>query len=348
MNNAKEITADSSPNEVVAFLNDGLKSGASFYTMRDVLTDIQDGELPLPGFNAEATLMANIVNNWLDGSGDVYIVCDKQDSHIVYTLSEVRDASGPSLVWWWKKVTPSAYARLMVFVQKGRELQFLLHEARDNHFMLTEAIQKIWEAARSLPIEHSLRFCKKILGERLRVWDTVVGTKSGSWENVHESRSPSWERWIANGGKIEFVTNYNVAVVQVAPEQNEGLIKCWQNLIKDENDPAKVLDVLLDVDASGVMSSPSRFPYRDLYSKVKGYREDLSNIQYARTDPNLSDYGWLNIVDVFVTVDENSKPFVYMLSNNPADYGWTLWDNIAFISPYLHKAGWRIDDKPRQ
>ena len=154
MSDTKEITADSSPNEVVAFLNDGLKSGASFYTMRDVLTDIQDGELPLPGFNAEATLMANIVNNWLDGSGDVYIVCDKQDSHIVYTLSEVRDVSGPSLVWWWKKVTPSDYARLMVFVQKGRELQFLLHEARDNHFMLTEAIQKIWEAARSLPIEH--------------------------------------------------------------------------------------------------------------------------------------------------------------------------------------------------
>ena len=144
------------------------------------------------------------------------------------------------------------------------------------------------------------------------------------------------------------MTNYAVTVVQVAPEQNEGLIKYWQNLIKDESDPTKVLDVLQDVDYSGVMSSPSRFPYRDLYSKVKGYREDLSNIQYARTDSNLSDYGWLNIVDIFVTVDENSKPFVYMLSNNPADYGWTLWDNIAFISPYLHKAGWRIDDKPQQ
>lgn len=349
MNDAKEITDDSTPNEVVAYLNNNLQSGESPSTTHDVLTDIQDGELTLPRFNTSATMIANIVNNWLDGSGVTHIVCDGLTKNlIVYTLSEVQEVSGSSLVWWWKEIDSTAYIRLMSPIRKGYELQFLLHEARDNHFMLTETVQKVWDAARSLPIEHSLRFCKKILGERLRVWDTALGTKPGSWENVHESRSPSWERWIANGGKIEFVTDYDVTVVQVAPEQNEGLIKYWQNLIENENDPTKVLDVLQDVDYSGVMSSPSRFPYRDLYSKVKGYREDLSNIQYARTDPNLSDYGWTNIVDIFVTVDENSKPFVYMLSNNPANYGWTLWDNIAFISPYLHKAGWKIDGQPQQ
>lgn len=349
MNDAKEITDDSTPNEVVAYLNNRLQSGEQPSTMHDVLTDVRDGDLPLPRFNTSATMMANIVNNWFDGSGVMHIVCDGLNRNlIVYTLSRVQEVSGSSLVWWWKEIASNTYDRLMSPVREGRELQFLLHEARDNQFMLTETVQKVWSIARSLPEEHSLRFCKKILGERLRVWDTALGTKSGSWENVHESSSPSWERWIKNGGEIEFVTNYDVTVVQVAPGRNEGLIKYWQNLIKDESDPTKVLDVLQDVDYSGVMSSPSRFPYRDLYSKVKGYREDLSNIQYARTDPNLSDYGWLNIVDVFVTVDENSKPFVYMLSNNPANYGWTLWDNIAFISPYLHKAGWRIDDKPRQ
>lgn len=349
MNDAKEINDDSTPNEVVAYLNNRLQSGEQPSTTHDVLADIQDGGLPLPRFNTSTTMIANIVNNWFDGSGVMHIVCDGLNRNlIVYTLSRVQEVSGSSLVWWWKEIDSDTYDRLMSSVQKGRELQFLLHEARDNHFMLTETIQKIWDATRSLPIEHSLRFCKKILGEHLRVWDTVLGAKTGSWESVHESRSLSWERWIKNGGKIEFATDYDVTVVQVAPERNEGLIKCWQNLIENESDPTKVLDVLQDVDYSGVMSSPSRFPYRDLYSKVKGYREDLSNIQYARTDPNLSDYGWLNIVDIFVTVDENSKPFVYMLSNNPADYRWTLWEDISFISPYLHKAGWRIDDQPQQ
>lgn len=349
MNDTKEITDDSTPNEVVALLNNRLQSSKSPYTIRDVLTDIQDEELTLPRFNTSATLMANTVNYWFGDSGGVYIVCDGLNSPpIVYALSRVQDASGSSLVWWWKEIASNTYDRLMSPVREGRELQFLLHEARDNQFMLTETVQKVWSIARSLPEEHSLRFCKKILGERLRVWDTALGTKSGSWENVYESRSPSWERWLVNGGRIEFVTDYNVAVVQVAPEQNEGLIKYWQNLIENENDPYKVLDVLQDVDASGVMSSPSRFPYRDLYSKIKGYREDLSNVYYARTDPSLSYYGWMNIVDIFVTVDEGNEPFVYMLSNNPDVYGWTLWDDIAFISPYLHKAGWRIDDKPRQ
>ena len=348
MNDTREITESMTPNEVVAFLNDGLKSGESPYTMRDVLTDIQDGELSPPGFNAEATLMANTVNYWFGGSRGTCIVCDGQDGQIVYALSEVQDASGPSLVWWWKQVPSSTYDRLMSSVQKGRRLQFLLYEARDNQFMLTETVQKIWDTARSLPREHSLMFCKKILGENVRVWDTVLDTRPGSWESVHESRSPSWERWLVNGGKIQFATDYNVAVVKVTPGQNEGLVKYWQKLIENESDPIKVLNVLQDVDVSGVMSSPSRLPYRDLYSKVKGYREDLSNVQYARTDPHLSDYGWTNIVDMFVTVDEDNEPFVYVLSNNPDVYGWTLWDDIASISPYLHKVGWRIDDQPRQ
>ena len=318
MSDTREVTESMTPNEVVAFLNDGIQTGSTPTALDDILDDIRDEQLSLHGFDEGETRVVNAVNDWFDDDKIACLVCETKNEQVVYTLSEVQDVSGSFLVWWWKKIDSTTYIRLMSPIRKGYELQFLLHEARDNHFMLTETVQKVWDAARSLPIEHSLRFCKKILGEHLRVWDTALGTKPGSWENVHESRSPSWERWIANGGKIEFVTNYDVTVVQVAPEQNEGLIKYWQNLIENENDPTKVLDVLQDVDYSGVMSSPSRFPYHDLYSKIKGYREDLSNIQHARTDPNLS------------------------------DYGWTLWDDIAFISPYLHKAGWKIDDKSRQ
>ena len=47
MNNAKEITDDSTPNEVVTYLNNRLQSGESPFTTHDALTDIQDGELTL-------------------------------------------------------------------------------------------------------------------------------------------------------------------------------------------------------------------------------------------------------------------------------------------------------------
>ena len=176
MNNAKEINDDSTPNEVVAYLNNRLQSGESPFTTHDALTDIQDGELTLPRFNTSATMIANIVNNWFDGSGVAHIVCDGLNRNlIVYTLSRVQEVSGSSLVWWWKEIDSTAYIRLMSPIRKGYELQFLLHEARDNQFMLTETVQKVWDAARSLPIEHSLRFCKKILGERPRVAFSIMG-----------------------------------------------------------------------------------------------------------------------------------------------------------------------------
>lgn len=94
------------------------------------------------------------------------------------------------------------------------------------------------------------------------------------------------------------------------------------------------------MDKSGVMSSPSKFPYRDLCSKAKGYREDLSDVKIARNDPNLSDNGRVNIVYMFVTVNKYNEPSVYMLSDHFKSYDWRVFDDTEVISPYLHKVGW--------
>lgn len=263
-------------------------------------------------------------------------MCETKNEQVVYTLSEVQDVSGSFLVWWWKKYDASAYTELMGAIEQGRKFQFLLHEGQGNRFLINETIQEVWEVARDIPRKHSLKFFKRVVKEEAYF--------SNSWETVDDYHSRHWRRWLSRGGFVRFKPKDVDMFVCVSDDRNKGALSFWQDLMEDGD----ILGTLRDVDKSGVMSTPSKFPYRDLCSKAKGYREDLSNIQYARTDPNLSDYGWLNIVDVFVTVDEDNKPSVYMFSNNPADYRWTLWEDISFISPYLHKAGWRIDDKPRQ
>lgn len=99
MNNAKEITDDSTPNEVVAYLNNRLQSSKSPYTIRDVLTDIQDEELTLPRFNTSATLMANTVNYWFGDSGGVYIVCDGLNSPPQSSTLFQGSRTLPALLW---------------------------------------------------------------------------------------------------------------------------------------------------------------------------------------------------------------------------------------------------------
>ena len=213
-------------------------------------------------------------------------------------------------------------------IEQGRKFQFLLHEGQGNRFLISETIQEVWEVARNIPRKHSLKFFKKVVKEEAYF--------SNSWETVDDYQSCHWRRWLSRGGFVRFKSNGVDMFVCVSDDRNKGALSFWQELIEDGD----TLGVLRDVDKSGVMSSPSKFPYRDLCSKAKGYREDLSDVNVARNDPNLSENGRVNIVYMFVTVNRYNEPSVYMLSDHFKSYDWRVFDELEVISPYLHKVGW--------
>ena len=328
MNDTREVTESMTPNKVVAFLNDATQSGYIPTVLDDILDDIRDGQLSLHGFDESATRVVNAVNDWFDDDKIACLVCRTQHKRVIYTLSEVQDVSGSSLVWWWKKYDASTYNELISAIKRGRRLQFLLHEAQDNRFLINKVIQEVWEVARDISREHSLKFFKKVVKEKAYF--------SSSWETVDNYQSRIWRQWLSRGGFVRFKPKGVDMFVCVGGDYNKEVPSFWQDFIKN----GEPLGVLRDVDNSGVMSTPSRFSYRDLYSKAKGYREDLSDVNVARDDPNLSKNGRVNIVHMFVTVNEDNKPSVYMLSDYFRTYGWRLFDDIEVISPYLSKMGW--------
>lgn len=328
MSDTREITESMAPNEVVAFLNDGTQSGSIPTALDDILDDIRDGQLSLHGFDEDNTRVVNAVNDWFDDDKIACLVCETKNEQVVYTLSEVQDVSGSFLVWWWKKYDASAYTELMGAIEQGRKFQFLLHEGQGNRFLISETIQEVWEVARDIPRKHSLKFFKKVVKEEAYF--------SNSWETVDDYQSRHWRQWLSRGGFVRFKPKGIDMFVCVSDDRNKGALSFWQELIEDGD----TLGVLRDVDKSGVMSSPSKFPYRDLCSKVKGYREDLSDVKIANNDPSLSENGRVNIVHMFVTVNRYNEPSVYMLSDHFKSYDWRVFDDIEVISPYLHKVGW--------
>ena len=100
-------------------------------------------------------------------------------------------------------------------------------------------------------------------------------------------------------------------IVSVRNDCADGCISWWKTCAQGSH----LLWTLQVAEASGVMSSPDRFPYHDLYRHAEGYREDLSDVSAARNDAVLSGNGRVHIVDIFVTV-EGASPVVYMLSNH--------------------------------
>ena len=330
-----EVTKRMTPDDVVVFLNRATRYGQVSAIMDDFLDSVRRGSLPLYKFDEDATLMVNTVSECF-GVGEIgSVVLRTQGKRVVYTLSEVNSVTGSSLTWWWRRFKAADYSPLREAVEQGRDLQYRLFEAQDNRFMVQEAVQDAWGTVKEIPYKYSLQFFRKVFegfGSRIDIRPLT------SWEPLDDCDSQSWKDFLEHGGDVRI--GGKDIVVRVGDKFADGHISWWKTCIQNSD----VLIALQVAKSSGVMSSPDRLPYRDLYRHAEGYREDLSDVSVARNDATLSKNGRVHIVDMFVTV-ENASPIVYMLSNHHGYYTWRMFNDMEVIAPYLHRMGWKGSDQ---
>ena len=326
-----EVTKRMTPDDVVVFLNRATRYGQVSAIMDDFLDSVRRGSLPLYKFDEDATLMVNTVSEWFGLGEIVSVVLRTQGKRVVYTLSEVNSASGSSLTWWWSRFKAADYSPLMEAVERGRDLQYRLFEARDNRFMIHEVIQDAWDATRKIPYKYSLQFFRKVFEG---FGSSVSIRPLTSWKSLDECDTQNWKDFLERGGDVRI--GGKDIVVRVGDKFADGHVSWWKTCVQGSD----LLRVLQVVKASGVMSSPDRFPYRDLYRHAEGYREDLSDVSVARNDATLSQNGRVHIVDIFVIV-RDATPIVYMLSNHNGHYYWREFNDMEVIASYLHRMGWK-------
>lgn len=330
-----EVTKRMTPDDVVVFLNRATRYGQVSAIMDDFLDSVRRGSLPLYKFDEDATLMVNTVSEWFGLGEIVSVVLRTQGKRVVYTLSEVNSVTGSSLTWWWRRFKAADYSPLREAVEQGRDLQYRLFEAQDNRFMVQEAVQDAWGTVKEIPYKYSLQFFRKVFegfGSRIDIRPLT------SWEPLDDCDSQSWKDFLEHGGDVRI--GGKDIVVRVGDKFADGHISWWKTCIQNSD----VLIALQVAKSSGVMSSPDRLPYRDLYRHAEDYREDLSDVSVARNDATLSKNGRVHIVDMFVTV-ENASPIVYMLSNHHGYYTWRMFNDMEVIAPYLHRMGWKGSDQ---
>lgn len=326
-----EVTKRMTPDDVVVFLNRATRYGQVSTNMDDFLDSVRSGSLSLYKFDEDATLMVNTASEWFGLGEIVSVVLRTQGKRVVYTLSEVNSASGSSLTWWWSRFKTADYNPLREAVEQGRGIQYRLLEAQDNRFMIQEAIQDAWGAVREIPYKYSLQFFRKVFEG---FGSSVSIRPLTSWKSLDECDTQNWKDFLEGGGDVRI--GGKDIVVRVGDKFADGHVSWWKTCIQNSD----VLIALQVAKSSGVMSSPDRFPYSDLYRHAEGYREDLSDVSVARNDAALSKNGRVHIVDMFVTV-ENASPIVYMLSNHHGYYTWRMFNDMEVIAPYLHRMGWK-------
>jgi hypothetical protein len=330
-----EVTKRMTPDDVVVFLNRATRYGQISTNMDDFLDSVRNGSLPLYKFDEDATLMVNTASQWFGEGEIVSVVLRTQGKRVVYTLSEVNSITGSSLTWWWSRFKVADYSPLREAVEQGRDLQYRLLEARDNRFMVQEAVQVAWDAAREISYKLSLRFFKKVF----EGFGSSISIRSlYTWVSLDDCDPKNWKDFLEHGGDVR-IGGKDIVVI-VGDKFTDGHVSWWKTHVQDLG----LLKALQMAKASGVMSSPDRFPYHDLYRHAEGYREDLSDVSAARNDAVLSGNGRVHIVDIFVTV-RDASPVVYMLSNHNGHYNWRWFDDMEVIAPYLHRVGWKGSDQ---
>lgn len=326
-----EVTKRMTPDDVVVFLNRATRYGQIPTNMDDLLDSVRSGSLPLYKFDEDATLMVNTASQWFGEGEIVSVVLRTQGKRVVYTLSEVNSITGSSLTWWWRRFKTADYNPLREAVEQGRGIQYRLLEAQDNRFMVQEAVQVAWNTAREIPGDYSLQFFRKVF----EGFGSSVSIRSlTSWEYLDNCDTQDWKDFLERGGDVRI--GGKDMVVRVRDDYADGRVSWWKTCARGSD----LLRTLQTARTSGVMSSPDRFPYSDLYRHVEGYREDLSDVKVARNDATLSKNGRVHIVDMFVTV-EGASPIVYMLSNHRGRYEWRMFNDMEVIAPYLHRMGWK-------
>ena len=137
--------------------------------------------------------------------------------------------------------------------------------------------------------------------------------------------------WLQEGGIMGFgdssffrPTSYAYQWFRVGPEYTGGIIEKWINDAKVVHSERAAQDLLNDITNSGVSYSDSiDFDWRDIYSHIPGFRDDLSDIESVRkvVEENTHEYA----VSGFVMKDGSSGKITYVYLIDDGQLFWRSW-----------------------
>ena len=137
--------------------------------------------------------------------------------------------------------------------------------------------------------------------------------------------------WLQEGGILGFgdafffrPTSYAYQGFRVGPEYAGGIMEKWINDAKAIRGEREARDLLNDITNSGVSYSDSiDFDWRDIYSHIPGFRDDLSDIDTVRTVVEENDHEYAKTG--FVMQDEGSGEIVYVYLIDDGELFWKSW-----------------------
>ena len=137
--------------------------------------------------------------------------------------------------------------------------------------------------------------------------------------------------WLQDGGILGFgdssffrPTSYAYQRFRVGTEYTGGIIEKWIDDAKGIRSKTKAQELLNDITNSGVSHSDSiDFDWRDIYSHIPGFRDDLSDIESVRkiVEENTHEYA----VAGFVMRDDLSDKTTYVYLIDDGQLFWRSW-----------------------
>lgn len=137
--------------------------------------------------------------------------------------------------------------------------------------------------------------------------------------------------WLQEGGILGFgdafffrPTNYAYQGFRVGPEYAGGIMEKWISDAKSIRSEREARDLLNNITDSGVSHSDSTdFDWRDIYSHIPGFRNDLGNIDDVRKVIKENDHEYATTG--FVMQDESSSELVYVYLIDDGELFWKSW-----------------------
>lgn len=137
--------------------------------------------------------------------------------------------------------------------------------------------------------------------------------------------------WLKEGGILGFgdafffrPTSYAYQGFRVGPEYAGGIMEKWINDAKAIRNEKEARDLLNDIADSGVSYSGSvDFCWRDIYSHIPRFRDDLSDIEHVRKIVEENDHEYAETG--FVMQDKSSGELVYVYLIDDGELFWKSW-----------------------
>jgi len=137
--------------------------------------------------------------------------------------------------------------------------------------------------------------------------------------------------WLQKGGILGFgdafffrPTSYAYQGFRVGPDYAGGIMEKWIGDAKSIRSEREARDLLNDIADSGVSYSVSTdFDWRDIYSHIPGFCDDLSHIDAIRAVVEENDHEYAETG--FVMQDKSSGEIVYVYLIDDGELFWKSW-----------------------